>query len=185
MSISEADFLRFVLKNPVNARLLDTLPLLDLPHCTLTAGCLFQAVWNRKSGNDAAWGVKDYDVIYFDDDLSWSAEDAVIQEARRVLGDSGLRVEIKNQARVHLWYPARFGKSYPRLTSVEDGIDRYLIACTRVGIRVKDRKVYAPDGLDDLWNGVLRMNPMNPQPEMFAKKCVDYRSRWPWLTIRD
>jgi hypothetical protein len=56
MSISEAQFMRSVLANPVNAELLTMLPMLGLPQCTLTAGCLFQTVWNLRSGNDAAWG---------------------------------------------------------------------------------------------------------------------------------
>jgi hypothetical protein len=186
MSISEAQFMRSVLANPVNAELLTMLPMLGLPQCTLTAGCLFQTVWNLRCGNDAAWGVKDYDVFYFDDgDLSWGAEDAVIRRARAFLGDAGLKVEIRNQARVHLWYFEKFGKAYPRLECVEDGIDRYLISCTRLGIRVADQTLHAPDGLEDMWNGVLRMNAVNAQPDLFERKCNDYRSRWPWLTIGD
>jgi len=150
----------------------------------VTAGCLFQTAWNLKYGKDAAWGVKDYDVFYFDDDdLSWEAEDAVIRRARHVLGDVGQQVEIRNQARVHLWYFEKFGKSYPRLQTVEDGVDRYLISCTRLGIRVEDRALYAPDSLDDMWNGILRMNPLNAQPDLFANKSKDYRLRWPWLTV--
>jgi hypothetical protein len=42
----------------------------------------------------ANWGVKDYDVFYFDDrDLSWNSEDAVIQRVDALAGDLGIRVE--------------------------------------------------------------------------------------------
>jgi hypothetical protein len=34
--------------DPVNAALLDRLPALGLPQGHLTAGCLFQAWWNRR-----------------------------------------------------------------------------------------------------------------------------------------
>lgn len=183
---ADSSFLSSVLKNPINAELLSILPKLALPQCTLTAGCLFQAAWNFKSGKPAAWGVKDYDVFYFDNgDLSFEAEDAVIQRAGRILGDLGARVEIKNQARVHLWYGEKFGKPYPQLTCVQGGIDRFLVSCTRVGIDVNSGELYTPDGLDDMWNGILRMNPIIPEPELFARKCEAYRSRWPWLTIED
>ncbi len=57
--------------DPVNAQLVSRLPGLGLNQCLLTAGCLFQAAWNCLSGRPASWGVQDYDVFYFDEDLSW------------------------------------------------------------------------------------------------------------------
>jgi hypothetical protein len=179
-----ADFLDRVLLNPVNAALLSRLPLLSLPACHLTAGCLFQAAWNLASGRDADWGIKDYDVFYFDDrDLSWEAEDVVIRRVNALAGDLSVRVETRNQARVHLWYERRFGGSYPRLSSARDGIDRYLVACTCVGIEVAGGALYAPNGLAELASGVLRMNPLNPRPDLFRAKAESYRERWPWLTL--
>ena len=177
-------FLAYVDHNPVNRRLMGILPALDLPQCYLTAGCLFQTVWNLKAGNDPEYGIKDYDVFYFDNqDLSWAAENDVIRRAEALLGDIAGRIEIKNQARVHLWYRERFGKDYPVLTCAEDGIDRYLVACTRLGVHIGTGSLYAPDHLDDVWQGILRMNPLNAHPDLFAQKCQEYRQRWPWLRI--
>ncbi|PKA44380.1 nucleotidyltransferase family protein [Rhizobium sullae] len=184
MSITEQQFFAYVRENPINVQLLEELSALQLPQCMLTAGCLVQTVWNLKSGNDAQFGIKDYDVFYFDDrDLSWEAEDMVIRRARELLGELSEKVEIKNQARVHLWYSEKFGKPYPFLKNVEDGIDRYLTLCTRIGIRIEDRGLYAPDKLDDMWHGILRMNPLNPQPDLFRWKCDEYLARWPWISI--
>jgi len=138
------------------------------------------------SEQPAGWGVKDYDVIYFDDrDLSWETEDAVIQRVRMLTADLGVTVEIKNQARVHLWYEQRFGSPYPQLGCARDGIDRYLISCTCVGIDVASGELYAPNGLHDLHDGILRMNPYNRHPGLFRQKAEAYRVRWPWLTIAD
>ncbi len=132
------------------------------------------------------WGIKDYDVFYFDGgDLSWEAEDAVIRRAGELFGDLGVTVEFKNQARVHLWYREKFGRFYPQLTSARDGIDRFLIACTCVGIEAGTGVVYAPDGFDDLWRGNLRLNPVNSADELFAAKAAQYVERWPWLTALD
>lgn len=66
MSFSEEQFIQQVNRNDTNRWLLDVLPDLRLPQGTLTAGCLFQTVWNIKSGNKPEWGIKDYDVFYFD-----------------------------------------------------------------------------------------------------------------------
>ncbi|WP_255358100.1 nucleotidyltransferase family protein [Pseudorhodoferax sp. Leaf267] len=159
---------------------------MQLRQCHLAAGCLFQATWNRASGQSAGWGVKDYDVFYFDDrDLSWEAEDAVIARVQAAVADLGVQVEVRNQARVHLWYRERFGDDYPQLRSSRDGIDRYLVACTCVAIDVADGTLYAPYGLEELGQGVLRMNPLMPQREMFLRKAMNYQARWPWLRIAE
>lgn len=182
--MTEAEFAQYVLKNSTNAELLVRLPALGLPDCFLTAGCVFQAVWNQASGRAADWGIKDYDIFYFDDrDLSWEAEDRVIRRIGAATADLPIRIEVRNQARVHLWYAERFGDGYPRLVSARDGIDRYLISCTCVGIHVDTGSIYAPNGLDELAQGILRMNPLNPRPDLFRQKADSYRSRWPWLSI--
>ncbi|MFC7552299.1 nucleotidyltransferase family protein [Pseudoroseomonas wenyumeiae] len=183
MRLTAATLADLALANPVNAEILQRLPALGAPQAHLVAGCLFQAVWNHRSGHEPGWGVKDYDIFYFDGaDLSWEAEDRVIRCAEALFADLGIMVEVRNQARVHLWYPEHFGEPYPRLTSARDGIDRYLIACTCIGI-APDREVYAPDSLEDLWDGQLRMNPRHPQPRLFPAKAESYRARWPWLSI--
>lgn len=184
MPISVSHFLELVKKNETNRTLLEILPALRLPQGTLTAGCLFQTAWNLKVGNAPDWAIRDYDVFYFDPgDLSWEAEDAVIRKAGELLGDLADRVEIRNQARVHLWYEQKFGAPCPQLTRVEDGIDRFLIACTLFGIGIGTGEVYAPNGFGDMWDGILRINPNNPQTGPFLRKCQDYKARWPWLSV--
>jgi hypothetical protein len=184
MAFSERQFVEEIKRNDTNRWLLEVLRDLKLPQGTLTAGCLFQTVWNLKSGNEPDWAIKDYDVFYFDaNDLSWNAEDAVIQNATEMLGGLADKVEIRNQARVHLWYQQKFGSPCPSLTRVEDGIDRYLIACTLFGIGIGNGDIYAPGGFDNMQNGILRINPNNPQTDMFLRKCEDYKIKWPWLSI--
>ncbi len=129
------------------------------------------------------WGVKDYDLFYFDHDLSWEAEDRVIRQVAEITAGLGVAVEVENQARVHLWYPQRFGMAYPRLNDSREGVDRYPVACTCVAIDVASGGLYAPFGLDELDRGLLRCNPLTPQPELFASKAESYRARWPRLTL--
>jgi hypothetical protein len=182
MTLTPALLATLALADPANAAILARLPQLAVPQAHLVAGCVFQAVWNHRGGHPPGWGIRDYDVFYFDDaDLSWEAEDRVIRRAATLFRDLDVTVEVRNQARVHLWYPGRFGAPYPRLRSARDGIDRYLIACTCVGLDASGAP-YLPDSLDDLWHGRLRINPRQRQPEQFAAKAESYRARWPWLT---
>lgn len=183
MTLTAERLISLAMANPINAEITARLPSLGVSQCMLTAGCLFQAVWNHQSKLPPDWGIKDYDVFYFDPDLSWEAENEVIQAAQHLFQDLGANVEVKNQARVHLWYAERFGRPYPQLLSAKDGIDRYLIAGTCIGLDTQTGEVYAPYGLADVEHGVLRINPKNAQPDLFEQKAQSYQARWPWLTI--
>ena len=98
-----------------------------------------------------------------------------------MLGDLGIAVEVVNQARVHLWYEADFGHPYAALRSSRDGIARFLVPCTCVGVRPGE--LCAPYGLEGLYRGELAMNPLVPHRDLFDAKAASYRARWPALTI--
>ena len=137
---------------------------LELPQSWLVAGCLFQTAWNLQSGRPPGAGIKDYDIFYFDPgDPSAEAEDQAQSHVSALLGDLGIDAEVTNQARVHAWYPAYFGRPYPKLLRVEQGIDRFLILETCVGIRPD--AVYAPHGLEGIYAGSLTPNPLMPYPD--------------------
>ena len=75
-------------------------------------------VWNVVTGQPPESGILDYDLASFDDsDPSWHAEDTVIQEGHWLFGYLRAPVQIRNQARVHLWYEQKFGvPCAPRLS---------------------------------------------------------------------
>ncbi|BDP42424.1 hypothetical protein DAETH_23930 [Deinococcus aetherius] len=178
--MTQEDFLRIVRLNPVNAALLDRLPELGTSQTHLVAGALFQTVWNVLSGQPPGDHLRDYDLFYWDADTSYEAEDAVIRRADTLFADLGARIEVRNQARVHLWFPGKHGLHRPPLHSAREGIDQFLVECTCVGIGVGS-DLYAPFGLDDLAAGRLRRNPRNHTPGLYAAKVADYQARWPWL----
>jgi len=80
------------------------------PDWWLTAGAVFQTVWNVLDERDPRSGIGDHGVFYYDaTDLSWEAEDAVIRRAAALFADLDATVEVRNEARVHLWYEEHFG----------------------------------------------------------------------------
>ncbi len=126
--------------------------------------------------------MNDYDVFYFDPaDLSAEAESRVESRVRCAVADLGVTVEVKNQARVHTWYRDWFGADYSALRCARDGIDRFLVAGTCLGLRLDDGQLYATHGLHDVAAGVLRINPIHPVPALFEQKARSYQARWPWL----
>jgi hypothetical protein len=186
--VSRGQFLADILSNRHNRAILDAWDALELADGWLVAGCLFQTVWNLQAGRAPEQDIQDYDLFYFDaDDLSAAAEARVQRRVERVLGPLGVPIEVKNQARVHLWYEEHFGHAYPRLASARDGIDRFLVPATCVGVRAAGagREVYAPNGLALLYAGLLTPNPLTPHLPLFREKAASYRRRWPWLQVRE
>jgi hypothetical protein len=155
---------------------------LRLPQWRLVAGCLYQTVWNVLAGHTRGTGIKDYDLIYFDqDDLSWEAEDAVIQRVAAATRDCVGPVEVRNQARVHLWFESRFGCAYPQLACADEALRYYASIVHAVGVRLEDYDridVAAPFGLDDLFAMVIRPNRALDNAASHASKALRAKALW-------
>ncbi|WP_254425749.1 nucleotidyltransferase family protein [Polaromonas sp. A23] len=177
-------FLEDVLRNPCNRALLEGLPEMGLADAWLVGGCLFQTVWNLLSDRLPQAGIRDYDIFYFDpDDLSETTEQAVEERARARFAELGIVLEVKNQARVHTWYEAYFGRPCPPLRSACEGVDRFLVGSTSVAVHREAGAMvlHAPYGLDDLYSGVLTPNPTVDHGPLYERKSRDYQARWAWL----
>ena len=160
---------------------------MNLPGWYLTAGCLYQTVWNAVTGQPAEAGILDYDLAYFDaSDLSWDAEDAVIRTGQKVFAGLPAPVEIRNQARVHLWYEQKYGVACPPHESTEAAIDTFEATTACLGVRIEPDgrwRIYAPHGLADVFNLVVRPNPLLAPREVYEAKTTRWRRQWPGLTV--
>lgn len=160
---------------------------MDLPGWYLVAGCLYQTVWNVVTGQPAEAGILDYDLAYFDgSDLSWAAEDVVIQVGNKVFAGMSAPVQIRNQARVHLWYEKKFGLPCPPHESTEAAIDTYEATTVCLGVRLRpggQLRIYAPHGLSDVFSLVVRPNPVLAPREVYQAKTDRWRRQWPGLTV--
>ena len=180
------EFLTAALRNPANEIIAAKLLELALPDAWLVSGCLVQTVWNGLTGRAVDYGINDYDVFYFDPDTSWAAEETVIRKLHDAFAHLNVKVEARNQARVHLWYSQKHGLPYPPLHCSTEGIDRFLTRNTRIGIRrTRDGyDVYAPDGFDDAAGLIVRPNPgPNFSPVNYEKKAARWKMLWPEITV--
>lgn len=180
------EFLAAALRNPVNEQIVRALEELELPDAWLVSGCLVQTVWNVLTGRAVDYGILDYNVFYFDPDTSWEAEDAVIRRLQHHLGMPQIAIEVRNQARVHLWYPEKHGLPYPPLARASEGINRFLTKNTQVGIRrgAEGFEVYAPNGFADIAGLIVRPNPgPNFSTANYAAKANRWKALWPDLTV--
>lgn len=85
-------------------------------------------------GKDPQRGIRDYDFIYFDEDTSWEAEDALIRGAKVLFKGMDAEIEVRNGACVQLWYEEPFGALAIPFLSVTDAIDHFAAkACCFAG----------------------------------------------------
>ena len=127
---------------PPLMRVLSVARHLNLPDWLVFSGAVYQPVLNHLTGRPLDYGIKDYDLGYFDaSDLSYEAEDAVIRRVEAAF-DEPLRsmVEVRNQARVHLWFEAKFGEPYGPLSCTAEALERFASATFAVGVRTRIRR---------------------------------------------
>ncbi len=163
-------------KNTNLMKILEILEKDEIINYYVGAGAINQTVFNYYHDYDIDYGIKDYDIVYYDEDLSYEKEDIVIKRLQEKLKDIAAEVDIKNEARVHLWYYEKYGIKRKPYTSVADAIASWGATVTCIGVKLEKGRfvVYAPYGLNDLFGMVLR-----PVKRDFTKDAYDERtSRW-------
>jgi hypothetical protein len=174
--------------SPTLMEVLQTLRALDFPQWRVVSGAVYQTVWNRLTGRAPDHGIRDYDVMYFDPDPSWDAEDAFIRRAAAAFPAplSGT-VEVRNQGRVHLWFEAKFGEPYPALPDADAALERFLCPAFSVGVRLEPDgrlDVLAPFGLEDCFAMRLRPNPGRAvNGQNLERVAARLAVRWPELAL--
>lgn len=186
VGVDELGFLEAVLASEANRVVLERGPLLGVADWWLTGGAVFQAAWNRLDGRDPDAGVLDRDLFYFDPaDLSWEAEDAVVQKAADLFSDLTSPLQVRNEARVHLWFADHFGVAAEPFSSTRDAIDHFAstTCCYGVTRRADGFEVYAPHGFADLAAGRVRPNPGPATREVYETKTARWHTEWPCLLV--
>lgn len=153
------------------------------PDCWLAAGCVVQSIWNLLTQRPPDFGILDYDVVYFDPDLTEATEQA--WQARLSEAFADLKPDVKNQARVHQWYPRKFGLTIAPYKSVADAMQTWPTTATATAARLKQGQwqVLAPFGLTDLLALVLRPNRTLASEQIYRVKALRWAAHWPELRI--
>jgi hypothetical protein len=182
----EARLEAIVRASPTLMQVLETVRGLDLPDWLIFSGAIYQRVLNHLTGRDPDYGIKDYDLAYFDPDTSYEAEDAVIKRVAAAF-QPPLRdmLEVRNQARVHLWFEGKFKEPYAPLTCSAEALRRFTTVAFSVGARLEASggvTIVAPFGLHDLFALRLRKNPIR-ETNGFARTAAAATARWPELRV--
>ena len=186
------DLQTIVRKSPLLSPILGNWNRVALPDAWLAAGAIAQTVWNHAFGMPPTHGINDIDIVYFDGaDLSEVAEAAHATRIRNLFADLPVSIDVKNEARVHLWYKEKFGSPINPYGSVEEAIATFPTTATAVGIRPAADALdicapfdfCAPFGLGDLLAPIVRANRRQITREIYERKVNRWRALWPGLRI--
>ena len=184
--MSVPDLEAAVRTDPVCAAILDGADSLGLPDWYLGAGAVAQAVWNQSHGLAPGTGVHDYDLVYFEPaDLSEEAELAAERAACAAFAQAGAKLDVTNEARVHLWYERKFGVPLQPYESAQAAIATWPTTATSIGVTCRAGRfaMCAPFGTDDLWNLIVRPNKTQVTRGVYEAKVARWSAIWPRLTI--
>ncbi len=179
-------FGRVLRAHPWIGALLAHWPALELPDAWLSGSALAQAWWNHRFGFEATHGIADLDLVYFDGaDLSPVAEAAQASRIGACFAALPVRLDVKNQARVHHWYAQRFGRAIAPYRSARDAIATFPTTAAAIGVQASGARlrIVAPHGLDDLLRPVVRANRVLVSAALYRRKTERWRTLWPRLTI--
>ena len=126
---------------------------IQLPNAFVCAGCLQQTVFNHLHGYDISANIKDIDIAFFDsNDLSSEYEQKMEEQFLIDFPGINIKPDIKNQARVHLWYKEKFGRGIEPYIDIFHAIDTFPTTSTTIGIRATRQSfnIYSTFGLSDL-----------------------------------
>lgn len=172
---------------PVLVEVLEGLRDIGLNDWLLVAGAIYNTVCNQLTNRPSLTGIKDIDVFYFDDsDLSWEAEDRVIKQVSAHFEQLPLPVETRNQARVHLWFPEKFGQPFAPLKSSSEMMGRYASKTHSVGVKLEADNLLTfetPFGLDDMFSFRMVPNHVLNNKKSHDEKGARAKHTWPELTV--
>ncbi|BBM83749.1 nucleotidyltransferase family protein [Candidatus Uabimicrobium amorphum] len=183
MTTLEKKLVTILQNNPKICHILQVLESINPPNWYLGAGCITQSIWNNICNCEIDYGVKDYDIVYFDCDISQHKERQYTQKIQSALPE--ITIDVTNQARVHLWYHNIFNKTIQPYTSVEDAIKSWPTTASAIGVHKEKQQfsVCAPFGLHDLFSLIVRPNKLLITEDVYIAKVQRWLEKWPQLNI--
>ena len=174
----------FVMSIDIIPQILDEIS--TLPNAWLGGGVIFQNVWNVIHGYEINTYIKDIDILYWDDtDLTWQSENSYISALNETLVNTDIPLDVKNIARIHLWYEERFGIPKTAYFSVQESISTWPVlgACMAMRIKGQQLEFIAPHGFQDMFSLRVRPNKILVTQAIYESKAIKWQEQWPMLLI--
>lgn len=160
LSVTETDILNLIKSDPWMMKVLKAASSLNLHDWMIGAGFVRNKVWDYLHGyTNVEVPTADIDLIYFDaSDTREDTEKAYDEQLTKILD---INWSVKNQARMHI----KHDRELPYANTVE-ALSEWVETPTCVAVRLEpngELTLFAPHGVDDLVNLVVRPTPSHRQ----------------------
>lgn len=155
----------------------------------ICGGTLFKAILNNRENLDKVYGISDIDIIYFDQNTSYEAEDRIIKSVlSNINSDIQNIFDIKNQARVHIWKSEKYGKEVKPYRSAEEPLHlastHLQMAALKIVCQSTLIEIYSPFWYYDIMHYYIRYNDKSEHGiEGFYEKSNDWKNKYSRFSI--
>lgn len=148
----------------------------------LAGGAITQLVWNTLLNKSQLAKIKDFDIIYFSKEEEINCSKLHREKIEKLVSHN-MELDLVNQAYVHEWYQKKFGNKIVPFTKSEDGIQTWLPAFA-IGVTLSEQlEIYAPYGLNDAFNMIVRPNKLTMSEGNYLKMTQSFKSRWNQIEV--
>lgn len=182
-------FISILKHNKELMEILDYVSKLKLPNFYIASGAIFQTIWNYYDGKDLNFGIKDIDIIYYNNaDLTVEKDLEYYKIINKYAKSKHFdyEIDVSNEARMHLWKKNHENKNIDQYKNSEDAIAQWLATVQSIGLtKVNgDIRVYAPYGLSDIFSKTIRpIKHKGNSKELYDKKVASWQQRFSDLKI--
>ena len=187
----ENEMISILRKNKELMYVLDYVDSLGLNNYYIVSGIIFQTIWNYLDKIDLNTGIKDIDVVYYNDkNLSVDVDLMYYRKIQNYVDNLGINydIDVSNEARMHIWKEANCNTKVKPYKSTEDAISRWLATVSAVGLTKKNGElfIYAPYGVEDIFTKTIRpIKIVDNNKELYKKKVISWSERFNNLNIID
>ena len=180
--MTENDILALIEKDPWMMEVISVAASLNLKDWIIGAGFVRNKVWDYLSGrNPNTVDTPDIDLVYYDPTGNDEAADEAL--SAKLQAQTGFNWEIINEFYAHVW------NNLSPYKSTEDAISHWTETVTAIGVTLDQHgqlRLFAPYGIDDLVNFIVRPTPafldkIERIRERVAKK--KWLEKWPNIRI--
>ena len=181
MAMTEQEILELIQNDSWMMSIIQNARSLNLPDWMIGAGFVRNRVWDYLHGyKNKEVPTADIDLIYFDQNNI--DEKADMRLSKKMKEKTGVNWEIVNQAYTHKWHNREPYKD------TEDALADWVETPTCVAVSMTqggNLKLYAPLGVDDLVNLIVRRNEKCSDFKSYKSRATSkkWKEKWPKLTI--
>ena len=160
---------------------------LGLGSWCIGAGAIRNLVWDHLHGFKVATKPEDIDLVFYEAaDLSQDLERLL--ESKLAVSAPQFKWEAVNQAAVHKWLTSQAKQEAEPFRSLIEGVASWPEVATCVGVSLTSSEqieVVAPHGLTDLFEMVVRWNPVRVSREVYRERVANKRfsAKWPRVKV--